>query len=67
MQEEAMCLILVTEAYSRKSVGYYYEAHMLTVLVGKALMMALRQRRGNQPLGHYFDRAFMRSRMPGAK
>lgn len=55
-QEEITYLSLVTDAYSRKIVGYHVERHMQAVAVGKALKMALRQRRGDAPLVHHSDR-----------
>ncbi len=55
-QEETTYLSLVTDAYSRKIVGYHLERHMQTVAVGRALKMALRQRKSAQPLVHHSDR-----------
>lgn len=55
-REETTYLSLVTDAYSRKIVGYHLDTHMQTVAVGKALKMALRQRRGKQLLVHHSDR-----------
>jgi putative transposase len=55
-REETTYLSLVTDAYSRKIVGYHLDTHMQTVAVGKALKMALRRRSGKQPLIHHSDR-----------
>jgi transposase InsO family protein len=55
-REETTYLSLVTDAYSRKIVGYHVDRHLQTVAVGKALKMALRQRRGDAPLVHHSDR-----------
>lgn len=55
-QEGATYLSLVTDAHSRKIVGYHLDAHMQTAAVGQAFKMALRQRRSRQPLIHHSDR-----------
>ena len=55
-REETTYLSLVTDAYSRKIVGYHLDTHMQTVAVGRALKMAARQRSGDQPLVHHSDR-----------
>lgn len=55
-REEPTYLSLVTDAYSRKIVGYHLDRHMQTAAVGRALLMALRQRVGDGPLVHHSDR-----------
>lgn len=55
-REETTYLSLVTDAYSRKIVGYHLDRHMQTVAVGQALGMALRQRVTDGPLVHHSDR-----------
>jgi putative transposase len=55
-REETTYLCLVTDAYSRKIVGYHLDRHMQAVAVGRALKMAVRQRTGKQPLIHHSDR-----------
>lgn len=55
-QEHATYLSLVTDAYSRKIVGYHLDVHMQTSAVSRAFKMALRQRRSRQPLVHHSDR-----------
>lgn len=55
-REETTYLSLVTDAYSRKIVGYHLDRHMQTVAVGQALKMALKQRTSNGPLVHHSDR-----------
>lgn len=49
-------LSLVTDAYSRKIVGYHVDEHMQTSAVGKALRMAVSTRRYASPLIHHSDR-----------
>ena len=49
-------LSLVTDAYSRKIVGYHVDEHMQTSAVGKALKMAISARRSTLPLIHHSDR-----------
>jgi len=55
-REETTYLSLVTDAYSRKIVGYHLDRHMQAVAVGRALKMALSQRTSDQPLVHHSDR-----------
>jgi transposase InsO family protein len=55
-REETTYLSLVTDAYSRKIVGYHLDRHMQTSAVGQALRMALRQRDGKGRLVHHSDR-----------
>ncbi|WP_409929565.1 IS3 family transposase [Janthinobacterium sp. KBS0711] len=47
---------LVTDAYSRKIVGYHVHASLQTEEVSEALKMALRARRRKTPLIHHSDR-----------
>jgi transposase InsO family protein len=47
---------LVTDAYSRKIVGYHVHDGLQTEQVSQALKMALRTRRSRQPLVHHSDR-----------
>ena len=47
---------LVTDAYSRKIVGYHVHDSLQTEQVSQALKMALRTRRSGQPLVHHSDR-----------
>ena len=47
---------LVTDAYSRKIVGYHVHDGLQTEQVSQALKMALRARRSRQPLIHHSDR-----------
>lgn len=49
-------LSLVTDAYSRKIVGYHVDDHMQTSAVGKALKMAVSARCYATPLIHHSDR-----------
>lgn len=49
-------LSLVTDAYSRKIVGYHVAENLQTEGVRRALEMALRSRRSRQPLVHHSDR-----------
>ncbi len=49
-------LSLVTDAYSRKIVGYHVHDSLHTAEVCQALKMALRGRQGKQPLVHHSDR-----------
>jgi transposase InsO family protein len=49
-------LSLVTDAYSRKIVGYHVHDTLQAEEVGQALKMALRTRRTRQPLIHHSDR-----------
>lgn len=55
-REETTYLSLVTDAYSRKIVGYHLDRHMQTVALGQAFKMALRQRSGDGRLVHHSDR-----------
>ena len=47
---------LVTDAYSRKIVGYHVHGSLQTEEVSEALKMALRGRQGKTPLIHHSDR-----------
>ncbi len=47
---------LVTDAYSRKIVGYHVHDTLHAEEVAKALQMALRHRQSRQPLVHHSDR-----------
>lgn len=49
-------LSLITDAYSRKIVGYHVHDSLHTAEVSQALKMALRGRQGNRPLVHHSDR-----------
>lgn len=49
-------LSLVTDAWSRKIVGYHVHGSLQTEEVSQALKMALRDRRGKAPLIHHSDR-----------
>jgi len=49
-------LSLVTDAYSRKIVGYHVHGSLQTEEVSEALKMALRGRRGSTPVIHHSDR-----------
>jgi transposase InsO family protein len=49
-------LSLITDAYSRKIVGYHVDEHMQTDAVAKALKMAVRTRSYVSPLIHHSDR-----------
>lgn len=49
-------LSLITDAYSRKIVGYHVHDSLQTEQVSKALKMALRTRTSRQPLIHHSDR-----------
>jgi putative transposase len=49
-------LSLVTDAYSRKIVGYHVHDSLQTEPVSQALKMALRARKTSQPLVHHSDR-----------
>lgn len=55
-QTQNTYLSLVTDAYSRKIVGYHVDAHMQTSAVGKALKMAVSTRRYGSALIHHSDR-----------
>lgn len=49
-------LSLVTDAYSRKIVGYHVHDSLRTEQVSQALMMALKHRQSHQRLVHHSDR-----------
>lgn len=49
-------LSLITDAYSRKIVGWHVHDSLHTEAVGQALTMALRRRQTRQPLIHHSDR-----------
>ena len=49
-------LSLVTDAYSRKIVGWHVHASLQTEEVAQALKMALRERKSSQRLVHHSDR-----------
>lgn len=49
-------LSLMTDAYSRKIVGYHVAENLQIKRVRRALERALRSRRSNQPLVHHSDR-----------
>ncbi len=55
-REQCVYLSLVTDAYSRKIVGYHVHATLQTEEVAQALKMALRYRQGQAPLIHHSDR-----------
>jgi putative transposase len=55
-RQQCVYLSLVTDAYSRKIVGYHVHASLQTEEVAQALKMALRSRRSNLPLIHHSDR-----------
>lgn len=55
-KEKTTYLSLVTDAYSRKIVGWHVHDGLETEQVSQALKMALRQRRTGQPLVHHSDR-----------
>jgi putative transposase len=55
-RERCAYLSLVTDAYSRKIVGYHVHDSLHTTEVSQALKMALKGRRGSQPLVHHSDR-----------
>lgn len=55
-QTQNTYLSLVTDAYSRKIVGYHVDDHMQTSAVGKALKMAVSARRSTSTLIHHSDR-----------
>jgi putative transposase len=55
-QEQCAYLSLVTDAYSRKIVGYHVHDSLHTNHVSQALKMALRERQGDRPLVHHSDR-----------
>lgn len=55
-RERTHYLSLVTDAYSRKIMGYKLSDDMSTENVVKALKMAIKNRRNNKPLIHHSDR-----------
>lgn len=55
-RERCAYLSLVTDAHSRKIVGYHVHDSLHTAEVSQALKMALKGRRGNRPLVHHSDR-----------
>lgn len=55
-RERCAYLSLVTDAYSRKIVGYHVHDSLHTAEVSQALRMALKGRQGNRPLVHHSDR-----------
>lgn len=55
-RERCAYLSLITDAYSRKIVGYHVHDSLHTAEVSQALKMALKGRRGCQPLIHHSDR-----------
>ncbi|CAN7291474.1 IS3 family transposase [Massilia sp. LjRoot122] len=55
-RERCVYLSLVTDAYSRKIVGYYVHASLQTEEVAEAFKMALHSRRSCLPLIHHSDR-----------
>lgn len=55
-RERCVYLSLVTDAYSRKIVGYHVHASLQAEEVAEALKMALRDRKGKAPLIHHSDR-----------
>lgn len=54
--DQFVYLSLVTDAYSRKIVGYHVHESLQTEQVSQALKMALRTRCTRQPLVHHSDR-----------
>lgn len=55
-RDQTVYLSLVTDAYSRRIVGWHVHASLQAEEVGKAMEMALRQRRTRQRLVHHSDR-----------
>lgn len=55
-REKCVYLSLVTDAYSRKIVGYHVHDSLQTEEVAQALIMALRARHSHGPLIHHSDR-----------
>jgi transposase InsO family protein len=55
-RDQTVYLSLVTDAYSRKIVGWHVHATLQAEEVGKAMELALRQRRTRQRLVHHSDR-----------
>jgi putative transposase len=54
--EKFVYLSLITDAYSRKIVGWHVHDSLQTEPVAQALKMALRGRQSDQPLVHHSDR-----------
>ena len=55
-QEKMVYVSLITDAYSRKIMGWHVHDGLGTDQVSKAFKMALRQRQTSQPLVHHSDR-----------
>lgn len=55
-RDQLAYLSLVTDAYSRRIVGWHVHASLQAEEVGKAMELALRQRRTRQRLVHHSDR-----------
>jgi putative transposase len=55
-REKMVYVSLITDAYSRKIVGWHVHDGLGTDEVSKAFKMALRQRQTSQPLVHHSDR-----------
>ena len=55
-RERCAYLSLITDAYSRKIVGYHVHDSLHTAEVIQALKMALKGRQGNRPIIHHSDR-----------
>ena len=55
-REHCAYLSLITDAYSRKIVGYHVHGSLHTAEVRQALKMALKERQGIRPLIHHSDR-----------
>lgn len=55
-RERCAYLSLITDAYSRKIVGYHVHDSLHTAEVSLALKMALKARQGDRPLVHHSDR-----------
>ncbi len=55
-QEQCAYVSLITDAYSRKIVGYHVHDSLHATQVSHALKMALKGRQGNWPLVHHSDR-----------
>lgn len=54
--EDDTYLSLITDAYSRKIVGYHLDDNMKTSSVKKSLVQALKKRRSTTSLIHHSDR-----------
>lgn len=55
-QEGVVYLSLMTDAFSRKIVGYHVHESLRTESVAQALHRAIKQRQTEQPLVHHSDR-----------